>query len=319
MRVRKFIGRLLNSEDLPGDLGESHRDGAEVSAVHEHARNLAHSQTFAALEGWRPSSRSVPPDASPRRRPVIRRGQTLDVSRQDVERLVEEDELSSARSSALSVDSARPSAIRRYNANGKTYVPKRSTSPIPYNISHNTAGFSFSTSASGHSTSDLLSRRRSDGYAIGESFDFPTRPMNMKINSMINLPTTGVNSSLIRKDAFRGPQKYSRCRSWSSLSRGCQLSNMDVNDVTWQGGRAHSVQQLGNCIGHAQLGSVYRSLNLGTGQMVAIKRIRLAGMKEEEVRDVMEEVEMLKRLSHPSTVKYEGMSRDEEYLNIVLE
>lgn len=42
-------------------------------------------------------------------------------------------------------------------------------------------------------------------------------------------------------------------------------------------------------------------------------------MKEEEVRDVMREVELLKRLSHPSIVKYEGMSRDEEYLNIVLE
>lgn len=53
--------------------------------------------------------------------------------------------------------------------------------------------------------------------------------------------------------------------------------------------------------------------------MVAIKRIRLAGMKEEEVRDVMREVDLLKRLSHPNIVKYEGMSRDEEYLNIVLE
>jgi serine/threonine protein kinase len=42
-------------------------------------------------------------------------------------------------------------------------------------------------------------------------------------------------------------------------------------------------------------------------------------MKEDEVRDVMHEVELLKRLSHPSIVKYEGMSRDEEYLNIVLE
>jgi serine/threonine protein kinase len=53
--------------------------------------------------------------------------------------------------------------------------------------------------------------------------------------------------------------------------------------------------------------------------MVAIKRIRLAGMKEDEVKDVMSEVELLKRLSHYSIVKYEGMSRDEEYLNIVLE
>lgn len=64
---------------------------------------------------------------------------------------------------------------------------------------------------------------------------------------------------------------------------------------------------------------MYRSLNLSSGQMVAIKRIRLAGMKEDEVKDVMSEVELLKRLSHYSIVKYEGMSRDEEYLNIVLE
>lgn len=64
---------------------------------------------------------------------------------------------------------------------------------------------------------------------------------------------------------------------------------------------------------------MYRSLNLSTGQMVAIKRVRLAGMKEDEVRDVMREVELLKRLAHPSIVKYEGMSRDSEYLNIVLE
>jgi len=53
--------------------------------------------------------------------------------------------------------------------------------------------------------------------------------------------------------------------------------------------------------------------------MAAIKRIRLTGMQEEEVRDVIREVELLKRLSHPSIVKYEGMSREEEYLNIVLE
>jgi hypothetical protein len=80
-----------------------------------------------------------------------------------------------------------------------------------------------------------------------------------------------------------------------------------------------TIQQLGNCIGRGQFGSVYRSLNLGTGQMMAIKRIRLHGMREDEVKDVMREVELLKRLSHPSIVKYEGMSRDEDYLNIVLE
>ena len=78
-------------------------------------------------------------------------------------------------------------------------------------------------------------------------------------------------------------------------------------------------KQLGNCIGRGQFGAVYRSLNLSSGQMVAIKRINLVGMSEDEVRDVMKEVHVLQSLSHPSIVKYEGMSREVEHLNIILE
>jgi serine/threonine protein kinase len=77
--------------------------------------------------------------------------------------------------------------------------------------------------------------------------------------------------------------------------------------------------QLGNCIGRGQFGSVYRALNLNTGQMVAVKRIRLEGLKEEEVTQLMREVDLVKRLSHPSIIKYEGMHRDADTLSIVLE
>ena len=80
-----------------------------------------------------------------------------------------------------------------------------------------------------------------------------------------------------------------------------------------------STQQLGNCIGRGQFGSVYRALNLNTGQMVVVKRIRLEGLKEEEVTQVMWEVDLLKGLSHPSIVKYEGMHRDSDTLSLVLE
>ncbi|KLO12719.1 kinase-like protein [Schizopora paradoxa] len=76
---------------------------------------------------------------------------------------------------------------------------------------------------------------------------------------------------------------------------------------------------LGNCIGKGQFGSVYRALNLNTGQMVAVKRIRLDGLPEDDVKQLMREVDVVKSLSHPSIVKYEGMTRDSEYLNIVLE
>jgi serine/threonine protein kinase len=58
---------------------------------------------------------------------------------------------------------------------------------------------------------------------------------------------------------------------------------------------------------------------LNTGQMVAVKRISLSGLKEEEISQLMKEVDLLKSLSHPGIVKYEGMARDEDTLSIVLE
>ncbi|KAJ7483232.1 kinase-like domain-containing protein [Mycena latifolia] len=77
--------------------------------------------------------------------------------------------------------------------------------------------------------------------------------------------------------------------------------------------------QLGNCIGRGQFGSVYRALNLNTGQIVAVKRIRLEGLKEDEVSTLMREVDLVESISHPNIVKYEGMARDQDTLSIVLE
>ena len=56
-----------------------------------------------------------------------------------------------------------------------------------------------------------------------------------------------------------------------------------------------------------------------TAQTVAIKRIRLDGLKEAEVAQLMKGVDLVKSLSHPSIVKYEGMVRTQDTLNIVLE
>ncbi|KAF9205755.1 hypothetical protein BGZ49_003556 [Haplosporangium sp. Z 27] len=80
-----------------------------------------------------------------------------------------------------------------------------------------------------------------------------------------------------------------------------------------------STYQLGNCIGRGQFGSVYKALNLVTGQMVAVKRIKIDGLKEEEREMLMQEVDLLKSLAHPSIVKYEGFIKTDSYLNIILE
>lgn len=60
-------------------------------------------------------------------------------------------------------------------------------------------------------------------------------------------------------------------------------------------------------------------MNLNTGQMFAVKRMSLTWLKEEEISQLMKEVDLVKSLSHPNIVKYEGMARDEDILSIVLE
>lgn len=113
----------------------------------------------------------------------------------------------------------------------------------------------------------------------------------------------------------------------SSNASASDLINRDSMDgsavrktlVIKEDGKLPTHFQLGNCIGRGQFGSVYRALNLNTGQMVAVKRIRLEGLKEEEISTLMREVDLVKSLSHPSIVKYEGMTRDEDSLSIVLE
>ena len=58
---------------------------------------------------------------------------------------------------------------------------------------------------------------------------------------------------------------------------------------------------------------------MNTGRIVAVKRIRLEGKTEDEILQLANEVEVLKHVSHPAVVKYEGLVRTEHYLNLILE
>ncbi|KAJ2398286.1 Protein kinase of the Mitotic Exit Network [Coemansia sp. RSA 2603] len=77
--------------------------------------------------------------------------------------------------------------------------------------------------------------------------------------------------------------------------------------------------QLGNCIGRGQFGSVYRALDLETGQMVAVKQIPLGDQNAEDMEDVMQEVELLKSLSSSRIVRYYGFVKTDTQLNLVME
>ena len=162
------------------------------------------------------------------------------------------------------------------------------------------------------------------------SFDeYGAKPRRSRFESMVNLGVGSSNASasdLMSRDSYDGSavrqtlivredgkaptqfvSRFSLCSSsFCFFFLVCLLIGYDL-------------QQLGNCIGRGQFGAVYRALNLNTGQMVAVKRIRLEGLKEDEIAQLMKEVDLVKSLSHPSIVKYEGMARDDDTLNIVLE
>ncbi|KAM5534674.1 hypothetical protein V8D89_011686 [Ganoderma adspersum] len=225
------------------------------------------------------------------------------------------------------------------NRNG-VYIPRREGSaspedgsdgavPFPRTVSgeHSTppgAGFVFPSASPDGSKTDLngaaagdrpprllRGRFQSEVDAAGSrrkprpnSFDeYGAKPRRSRFESMVNLGVGSSNASasdLMSRDSYDG-------------------SAVRQTLIVREDGKAPTQFQLGNCIGRGQFGAVYRALNLNTGQMVAVKRIRLEGLKEEEIAQLMKEVDLVKSLSHPSIVKYEGMARDDDTLNIVLE
>ena len=56
-------------------------------------------------------------------------------------------------------------------------------------------------------------------------------------------------------------------------------------------------------------------------QVVAVKQIQLDDFKTEEIMQLEHEVDLIKRLSHPNIIKYEGAIRDSlrNTLSMVLE
>ncbi|KAI0820321.1 Pkinase-domain-containing protein [Trametes gibbosa] len=231
----------------------------------------------------------------------------------------------------------RSSSKAAGNRNG-IYIPRKDGSaspedsdaavPFPRSVSgeHSTppsGGFAFPSGSPDASKTDLGTAQGSDRPRLPRgrfqseidaasarrkprpnSYDeLGAKPRRSRFESMVNLGVASSNASasdLLSRDSYDG-------------------SAVRQTLIVREDGKAPTQFQLGNCIGRGQFGAVYRALNLNTGQMVAVKRIRLEGLKEDEISQLMKEVDLVKSLSHPSIVKYEGMARDEDTLNIVLE
>ncbi|XP_021674011.2 mitogen-activated protein kinase kinase kinase NPK1 isoform X2 [Hevea brasiliensis] len=81
----------------------------------------------------------------------------------------------------------------------------------------------------------------------------------------------------------------------------------------------------GQLIGCGAFGHVYMGMNLDSGELLAVKQVLMAAngasrdRAQAQIRELEEEVKLLKNLSHPNIVRYLGTDREEEALNILLE
>ncbi|OAY76157.1 Mitogen-activated protein kinase kinase kinase NPK1, partial [Ananas comosus] len=81
----------------------------------------------------------------------------------------------------------------------------------------------------------------------------------------------------------------------------------------------------GELIGCGAFGHVYMGMNLDSGELIAIKQVLIGASNaskakaQAHIRELEEEVKLLKNLSHPNIVRYLGTAREEETLNILLE
>ncbi|XP_008449571.1 mitogen-activated protein kinase kinase kinase NPK1 isoform X1 [Cucumis melo] len=81
----------------------------------------------------------------------------------------------------------------------------------------------------------------------------------------------------------------------------------------------------GELIGCGAFGRVYMGMNLDSGELLAVKQVSIAANSasrekaQAHIRELEEEVRLLKNLSHPNIVRYLGTAREEDSLNILLE
>lgn len=77
--------------------------------------------------------------------------------------------------------------------------------------------------------------------------------------------------------------------------------------------------RLGEVLGKGSAGTVYKSLNMESGDIVAIKQVPLRNIPKADLGRIMGEINLLNHLDHVNIVKYMDSIKTKDHLNIVLE
>ncbi|ANZ73635.1 BA75_00786T0 [Komagataella pastoris] len=155
------------------------------------------------------------------------------------------------------------------------------------------------------------------------------RIMNWRLEKNENLEMYGKDDAVlntIRKDMLTQIEEIEKHRhqlqsEQQSVGRVLDDTDTDNQYLTFLSSSFSSVSirwQKGKFIGGGSFGSVYASINLDTGGVMAVKEIRFQDVQSirKVVPQVKEEMTVLEMLSHPNIVQYFGVEvhRDRVYI-----
>jgi mitogen-activated protein kinase kinase kinase len=83
--------------------------------------------------------------------------------------------------------------------------------------------------------------------------------------------------------------------------------------------RKRLIWKRGELIGEGTCGRVYKGLNEGTGELIAVKQICLADGTDDDVAALRREIKVMRQLHHHHVVRYIGTDISDRYLFIFLE
>ncbi|ORZ14014.1 kinase-like domain-containing protein [Absidia repens] len=180
-----------------------------------------------------------------------------------------------------------------------------------------------SSSSSLHSYSSSSSPNTPDGHVLPLSCTNNNNDSNSNIAWSYHHQKVHSNSDLPPRQP-----SHSSTKATSSLGRQSKKHHHQLHQPVPEeekirlcfdakDGSPTTQYQLGNCIGKGQFGSVYRALDLATGEIVAIKRIKLEDGELDQ--EMMKEVDLLKTMSHINVIQYVGFIRNRHHVNIILE
>ena len=78
-----------------------------------------------------------------------------------------------------------------------------------------------------------------------------------------------------------------------------------------------SIQTIDKPLDRGQFGQVYRATNKADNERIAVRRVPLASLTDEQLSQLIKELKIARGLSHPAFIPVLDVTKDDQYLNIV--